>query len=72
MNTKYIKVGQYFEIAITTDRTGRASIVVHEYPHLHNKTIIDVELPCKMGEFKDAFKSTVKVTKDIEVEQLRD
>jgi hypothetical protein len=71
-NTKYIKAGNFFAIAITTDCSGRASIVVHENPHLHNKTIIDIELPCKRGEFKDAFKPSVKVTKEIEIEQLKE
>lgn len=71
MNTKYIKAGNYFEVAITTDRSGRASIVIHENPHINNETIIDVELPCKTGEYKDNFKPVVRLQKaKVDVEEL--
>jgi hypothetical protein len=59
-NTKIIKAGSFFEVAITTDRSGRTSVVVsevtgHNYRGSVSTTIVDVELPCKTGEFKDAF-----------------
>ncbi len=70
MNTKIIKSGSYFEIAITTDRSGRTSIVVNDnkFPY-QEKPLIDVELPAKEGEFKDSFKPSVKIAKDVEVKQ---
>jgi|GEM_PF-4741852 hypothetical protein len=70
MNTKYIKVGNHYEIALTTDRSGRTSIVVHEKPHWNNRTIIDVELPAKTGEYANSFKPTVKVKAEIETEVM--
>jgi predicted ThiF/HesA family dinucleotide-utilizing enzyme len=73
MNTKYIKAGNFVEIAITTDRTGRTSIVVHDNPRLYNKTIIDVELPCRTGEYQYSFKPIVKVDKSkVDVEGLKE
>lgn len=65
MNTKYIKSGTYVDIAVTTDRSGRTSIVVNGT----NGLLVDVELPCKTGEYKDSFKPTVKIAKDVEVEK---
>jgi len=65
MNTKYIKSGTYVDIAVTTDRSGRTSIVVNGT----NGLLVDVELPAKTGEFKDLFNPTVKVSKEIEVEK---
>lgn len=69
MNTKYINSGSAYEIAITTDRSGRTSIVVHEGPNSPSRRqIIDVELPAKTGEWKDSFKPIVHATKEIELE----
>ena len=70
MNTKIIKSGRYFEIAITTDRSGRTSIVVHNnvYPY-RQKPLVDVELPAQAGEFKNAFNPTVTVSKAVEVKK---
>jgi hypothetical protein len=68
--TKYIKAGSHFEVAVTTDRSGRMSIVVTEKPYLHNRTIIDVELPAQTGEYANAFKPTVHKTKDIDIKEM--
>lgn len=71
MNTKTIRSGIYYEIDITTDRTGRTSIVVRgeslDYRN-NRKTLVDVELPSKTGEYKDAFPPTVHVREGIDVE----
>jgi hypothetical protein len=67
MNTKYIKSGTYVDIAVTTDRSGRTSVVVTET--VHSSVLVDVELPAKSGEFKDLFNPTVKVSKEVEVEK---
>ena len=69
-DTKYIKSGSYFEVAITTDRSGRTSIIVHENPHLNNRIIVDIELPAKTGEFKDSFKPTVHKVKEVETREM--
>jgi len=70
MNTRIIKSGSYFEIAITTDRSGRTSIVVNDnkFPY-QDKPLVDVELPAREGQFKDAFKPLVKIGKEVEVKQ---
>jgi hypothetical protein len=68
--TKYIKAGSFYEIAVTTDRSGRTSVVITANLHLHNTTIVDVELPCKTGEYKDAFPPTVKVASGIQTETV--
>lgn len=69
MNTKIIKSGSYFEISITTDRSGRTSIVVHDnkFPY-QDKPLVDVELPAREGQFKDAFKPIVHTTKEVETD----
>jgi hypothetical protein len=64
MNTKYIKSG-CFEIALTTDKSGRTSIVVRN--ENTGSEIIDAELPAQKGEYKDSFRPTIKVTKEFEV-----
>jgi hypothetical protein len=70
-DTKIIKSGIYFEIAITTDRSGRTSIVVTDNRRNCPQPIVDVELPCKTGEYKDAFKPSVKVQKaEVEIEEV--
>ena len=73
MNTKYIRSGIYYEIEITTDPSGRTSIIVTENPNsCSRKQIVDVELPAKEGYFKDSFKSSVKiVTSKDEIEITR-
>jgi len=68
MNTKNIKSGTYFDIAVTTDPSGRTSIVVNNM----YGCIVDVELPAQKGEFKEAFKPTVKAKKEVEIEKLGD
>lgn len=70
MNTKYLQSGSYYEIAVSTDRSGRTSIVVTENPHLHNSPLIDIELPCKTGQHKDAFKPTVHKKKEVEIREM--
>ena len=68
MNTKNINSGRYFRIDITTDSSGRTSIIVKENPStMSQKTIVDVELPSKSGEFKDSFIASVEVAEGIEV-----
>jgi hypothetical protein len=70
MKTRTIKSGHHFEINITTDRSGRTSIVVHDNKFPYQETpLVDVELPAKEGQFKDSFKPIVKVAKEVEVKQ---
>lgn len=71
-NTKTIKAGIYYSIAVTTDRMGRMSAVV--FDHVNRKNIIDIELPqrSKKAEYRDAFKPTVTVSSDINIEVLGD
>jgi hypothetical protein len=66
MKTKYINSGGVFEITITTDPSGRTSIVVYE----KNKCqlLVDVELPAKKGQDRDAFKPTVHISEGQGVE----
>lgn len=69
MNTKYINSGSR-EIEITTDRSGRTSILVKGEPldyRNNRKTIIEIELPANKGESKEAFEPVVKVAKGIEI-----
>jgi hypothetical protein len=68
MHTKIIKSGIYWEIAITTDRSGRTSIVVHDNKP-YGAPLVDVELPARSGEFKDSFKPKVEATKEVEIKQ---
>ena len=68
MKTQYIKAGKHYEVAITKNRQGRMSIVIYNGVGWGQKQIIDVELPCKTGEYKDAFNPTVTVNESITVE----
>jgi len=71
MNTKTIKSGSQHTIDITTDRSGRTSIVIYEgFGYVNSNKIIDVELPAKSGEYKDAFKPCVKIVKGVEIEEI--
>ncbi len=68
MKTKTIKSGIHHTVDITSDRSGRMSIVVYA----DFKKVIDVELPPKTGEFKDVFKPCVRIFgKDVEIEDKR-
>lgn len=51
---KTIKSGNY-NIELTTDRSGRTSIVVKLVTGMRKKTMVDVELPCTSGEFTASF-----------------
>lgn len=71
-NTKIIKAGVFFEVAVTVDRTGRTSVIIsevkgHNYRGSVSETVVDVELPCQTGESKDAFRPSVKVKNGIDV-----
>ena len=69
--TKYIKSGIYYETEITVDREGRTSIIVKSEPFDYrgnSKTLVDIELPNKTGDSKDAFKPIVRVNKGLEIE----
>jgi hypothetical protein len=70
-NTKVIKAGSHFEIAVTTDRSGRTSVVITKNPLSYQSTkVVDVELPAQTGEYKDAFPPTVKVGNGIQTETV--
>lgn len=69
MKTREIESGIFYRTMITTSSDGRTSIVV--FDDALYKRLVDIELPCREGEYKDAFKPMVRVHKDVEVEFLK-
>ena len=51
---KTIKSGNY-KIDLTTDGSGRTSIVVKLMSGMRSKTMVDIELPCTKGEDTASF-----------------
>ena len=68
MKTTIVKAGMYAEAEITTDRTGRMSVVISSGSH----KIVEVELPCRTGEFKNSFIPSVKIDRtEVDIEDLK-
>lgn len=71
MKTRIIKSGRYFEINITTDVSGRTTIMIYDNKiPFQQKALIEVELPAKTGEWKDNFNAIVKVAEGIETSKI--
>jgi hypothetical protein len=51
---KTIKSGNY-NIELTTDRSGRTSIVVKMVTGMKRRIMVDIELPCTSGKFTASF-----------------
>ena len=70
MRTETILVGPRRFVEITHDGSGRVSILVKEGLPPYAETIVDVEMPASEGKAKNAFKPTIKIAENVEVEKL--
>lgn len=70
METKHFDTA-FHHIEVTTAEDGRISIVLSKGTYPMHTPIVDIEIPSQEGEFKDAFKPTVKVAEGIEIEKLK-